>query len=199
MKTDYNTSHHWVACPRKCLCVKGGGGWSQSIQRAATSQTDWLIYCICWARPACLSGLKNLCLIKPVPLRDLFPTESLEAATYGKLGHISKNEWLGSVVCVCKIFQDNGNNVMHGRTNIKYLGESCSLRSSLNLASNQLIECESYQVSYQTILHKLLGKEENAVKSSQTRAITCTICTKQYTFNLLQLIQKYVWATISAE
>lgn len=33
---------------------------SQSIQKAATSQTHWLIYCICWARPACLSGLKNL-------------------------------------------------------------------------------------------------------------------------------------------
>lgn len=50
-----------------------------------------------------------------MPLRDLFPTESLEAAAYGKLGHISENEWFGSIASVCWILRDNGNSAIPPR------------------------------------------------------------------------------------
>lgn len=105
---------------------RGGKGGAQSIQRAATSQTHWLIYCICWAGPACLSGLRNYVLSNLHPSQTYFQQHSLEATSHGKPGDIRENNVFKAAVRACWMVQENENNVISGDTNIKRLCDSCS-------------------------------------------------------------------------
>lgn len=129
----------------------GGAGWAGSIHKAAASQTRWLIYCICRVRPACLSGLKNLSYQTWTQReRKRARAESLEAATYGKLGHLSP-EWVVWKYSLCLLdFSRQRQEHRRRRTNVRSLSESRSRDESLTLTSRVLIE---RHVSDQSALH----------------------------------------------
>lgn len=149
-----------------------GGGGCQSRYRRLQLLRHWLIYCICWARHACLSGLENLCLIKPVPSRDFFSTASLEVATYRKTR-------VGRIVYVYPPFQVNGNNIMYRRRTWVAWGKAAvevwvSIWPQICLLSLN-------PISSLIKRNCLRRKMHDTVKSSQARVITCITFTKLHT------------------
>lgn len=125
--------HHCWPCPSGWRTGRGRGRRTGSILKAAASQTRWLIYCIRRARPACLSGLKNLSYQTCTQRAKDSKAESLEAATYGKLGHISPERvvWKYSL-CLLDISRQRQEH-RWSHANVMSLSKSWSGDESLNL------------------------------------------------------------------